>query len=109
MDNSNDGVALSEAELFGNCEILLIAGFETTAHLLINLFRVLDTFPQVQQQVWQDSALVPALIEATLCYLSPVQFLIRRTTREVEIGGKVIPEKQVVMAVVSSANRDEQV
>src|SRR5260370_24456831 len=87
----HDGVALNETELLGNCELLLIAGFETTAHLLTNLFRVLDPFPEVQQQVWQNPALVPPLIDETLRYLPPVHFQMRRTTKEVELGGKLIP------------------
>src|SRR5205807_4050886 len=105
----HDGVALSQDELLGNCETLLLGGFETTAHLLTNLFRVLDAFPEVQQQVWQNPALVPPLIEETLRYLSPVHIIARRTTREAELGGKVIPEHQMVISLLGSANRDEQV
>ena len=98
-----------EQELLGNCELLLIAGFETTAHLLTNLLRVLDAFPQVQEQVWQNQTLISPLIEETLRYLSPVHVQVRWTSREVEVGGKVIPANQMVMPVLSSANRDEQV
>src|SRR2546421_7734143 len=105
----HDGVALNEAELLGNCELLAAAGFESTAHLLANLFRVLDAFPEVQQQVWQNPALVSPLIEETLRYLSPVHFNPHLTTREAELGGRVIPENQVVMPLLASANRDEQV
>ncbi len=104
-----DGAALSEQELLGNCKLLLLAGFETTAHLLTNLFRVLDGWPLVQQQVWQTPALVSPLIEETLRYLSPAHLLMRWTTRAVELGGKMIPQSQMVMSFLSSANRDERV
>jgi cytochrome P450 len=105
----HDGVALSPDELLGNCETLLLGGFETTAHLLTNLFRVLDAFPEVQEQVWQNPALVSPLIEETLRYFSPLHFIMHRTTREVELCGKVIPENQMIMPLLSSANRDEEV
>lgn len=105
----DDGVALSQQELLGNCELLLMAGFETTAHLLTNLFRVLSAFPDVQEQVWQNPVFVPALIEETLRYLSPVHTQIRWTKREVELGGKKIPENQLVIPLLGSANRDEEV
>ena len=50
-----------------------------------------------------------ALIEETLRYLSPIHFNPHLTTREAELGGRVIPENQVVMPLLASANRDEQV
>jgi cytochrome P450 len=105
----HDGVSLEPEELLGNCELLLLAGFETTAHLLANIIRILDSFPNVQQQVWQNPELVPAFIEEALRYFSPVHSQIRYTTREVEIGGKVIPENQMIAPLLASANRDEQV
>jgi cytochrome P450 len=105
----DDGVALNERELLSNCELLLIGGFQTTAHLLAHLFRVLSTFPEIQEQVWQNPTLAPLLIEETLRYFSPFHIQVRRTTREVMLSGTQIPENQLVMTVLSSANRDEAV
>jgi cytochrome P450 len=105
----HDGIPLSEEELLGNCELLLLAGSETTAHLLTALVLVLDRFPEIQQQVWQDQDLIPPFIEETLRWRSPDHVQIRFTTQEAEIGGKIIPGEQMVIAVLTSANRDEQV
>lgn len=104
-----DGVALSAEELLGNSELLLLAGFETTAHLLTNLFRVLGDRPDVQRQVWQDPTLIPDLVEETLRYLSPVNLQFRRTTTDVEVGGELIPADSLVLPLLTSANRDERV
>jgi cytochrome P450 len=105
----HDGSSLGEEEMLGNCELLLVAGFETTAHLLTNLFHVLVSFPEVQQQVWENPTLVPALIEETLRYRSPVHVQVRLTRQPTELGGKIIPADQVVMPLLGSANRDGQV
>lgn len=104
-----DGVALTQEEQLGNCEALPIVGTEATTNLITNLFRVLTTFPHVQQQVWENPALIPALIEETLRYFSPLHLIPYRTLKQVELGGKIIPENQIIMALLSSANRDEEV
>jgi cytochrome P450 len=104
-----DGVPLTQEEQLGNCEALPIVGTEGTANLITNLFRVLVAFPHVQQQVWENPDLVPALIEETLRYYSPLHLIPYRALRQVELGGKLIPENQIILALLSSANRDEEV
>lgn len=104
-----DGVALTQGERLGNCEALPIVGTEATSNLITNLFRVLDAFPDVQQQVWENPDLVPALIEETLRYFSPLHLIPYRALQPVELGGKVIPENQIILALLSSGNRDEEV
>ena len=103
-----DGIPLTPEEQLGNCEALPIVGTESTANLITNLFRVLDAFPHVQQQVWANPSLVPALIEETLRYFSPLHLIPYRTLRQVELEGKVIPENQIILVLLSSANRDEE-
>ncbi len=99
---------LSDAELLGNCELLLLAGYETTVVLLTNLFRILDEFPHIQQEVWADPALIPAVIEETLRFYAPVLFQARVTTQESIVGDTVIPAHQMVVPLLGSANRDER-
>ncbi len=41
-----------------------------------------------------------------LRYRSPFQTLFRKTTRDVELHGQVIPAGKLVLALVGSANRD---
>src|SRR5207237_5309925 len=50
--------------------------------------------------------LLPAAIEEVLRYRSPVQWVFRGTTREVELGGHTIPRGALVLAMIGSANRD---
>jgi cytochrome P450 len=104
-----DGVALSPEELLGNAELLLLAGLETTAHLLTNVFRVLCDLPEVQRELWRDPGLVSAMVEETLRFLSPVHAQTRRATTDLELGGQAIPANSMIVPLLSSANRDSEV
>jgi cytochrome P450 len=101
-----DGERLSERELVSFCIVLLAAGQDTTRSLLANAIFCLTNNPQQLEQLQRDSSLLPTAIEEVLRYLPPVWFLLRRTTKDVDLAGQHIPAKQVVLAWIASANRD---
>ncbi len=101
-----DGEHLSDLELLGFCALLLVAGNETTTNLLTNAVLSLDDAPDERQQLLQDMSLLPGAIEETLRYRSPVQSMFRSSTREVELGGQLIPADAAIVAWIGSANRD---
>jgi cytochrome P450 family 109 len=101
-----EGESLTEQDILGFCVLLLIAGNETTTNLLGNLLNVLVGRPALWQQLREDRSLVETVIEETLRYESPVQRLLRQTTREVEVSGVRIPEGANVSIFYGAANRD---
>ena len=101
-----EGESLTEQDILGFCVLLLIAGNETTTNLLGNLLNVLTDRPALWQQLREDRSLVETVIEETLRYESPVQRLLRQTTREVEVSGVRIPEGANVSIFYGAANRD---
>ncbi len=103
-----DGQGLELIELLGFCSLLLVAGNETTTNLLGNAMMTFADHPEEWQLLRSNPSLVPQAIEEVLRYRSPVQTMFRVTKQEVEIGGKVIPPNEVVMAWIGSANHDEQ-
>jgi cytochrome P450 len=103
-----DGESLEDWEILGFCMLLLIAGNETTTHLLGNLLNILVDRPALWQQLRADRRLVEPVIEETLRYESPVQRLSRETTRAVEVSGVRIPEGAYVSIFYGAANRDPQ-
>jgi cytochrome P450 len=106
---SQDGeAALSNHEVFMFIFLLLLAGNETTTNLLGNAVDALLEHPAELERVAKDPSLVPALIEETLRYDSPVQQLTRRVTREVTIHGVTLPRGSEVQLLIGSANRDER-
>jgi cytochrome P450 len=101
-----DGERLSERELVSFCQLLLIAGQETTKNLIANFTLTLADHPDVRAELVRDLDLVPGAIEEVLRYLPPVWFLVRQTTTEVELSGVRIPAGQLVLPWTASANRD---
>jgi cytochrome P450 len=101
-----DGQRLSESELVSFCQLLLIAGQETTKNLIANFTLTLADHPDVLAELTREPGLVPGAIEEVLRYLPPVWFLVRRTTTVVELSGVRIPAGETVMPWIASANRD---
>ncbi len=101
-----EGERLQEWEVLGFCLLLLIAGNETTTHLIGNLFNLLAERPLLWRQLREDRGLVDVVIEETLRYETPVQRLFRVTTREVKLSGVTVPEGALIAVFFGSANRD---
>ncbi|WP_224362853.1 cytochrome P450 [Hyalangium versicolor] len=102
-----EGDALTEAELLSFFFMLLIAGLETTTHLLNHSVRMLIEHPQVAERVRADLSLVPKLVEEVLRFEPPVHAIMRVTTAETELGGARLPAGAWVLVLLGSANRDE--
>ncbi len=100
--------ALDEQGVIQFIMLLLIAGNETTTNLIGNATRALLDHPEQLERVQADPSLVPGLIEETLRYDCPVQYLLRRATRDVELSGTTIPAESSVAVLLGSANRDER-
>jgi cytochrome P450 len=104
-----DDPGLSAAQVLNFAVVLLLGGSETTTNLIGNALRALFAAPALLAAVRVDPRLIPAVIEETLRHDAPVQSLLRRTTQEVDVGGQRLPAGAVVLLLLGSANRDEQV
>lgn len=101
-----DGERLSELELLGFFQILLVAGSETTTNLINNAMLCFRDHPGELARLRDNAALLPRAIEEILRYKSPAQALFRMTTRDVELHGQTIPAGKLVLPIVGAANRD---
>jgi cytochrome P450 len=99
---------MSEAEIDGMTRILLVAGVHTTETLIANSLYLLASRPDERRELAEDPSLLPTAIEELLRYESPVQWLARATTADVEYHGQVIPAGQRVVLLWAAANRDER-
>lgn len=102
-----EGQHLSQQELLGFCILLLVAGNETTTHLLGNALLCFDEHPDVFEALRADPALIPGAIEEVLRYRSPVPTMFRQVVADVELSGQQLRAGQWVLAQIGSANRDE--
>lgn len=103
-----EGNRLTGEEVLSFLRLLLPAGAETTYRLTGScLFALLD-HPDVYEAVRADRSAIDPLIQETLRWESPVQFVSREPTEDVEIGGFPVPAGAMLSVVVGSANRDER-
>ena len=102
-----DGQRLSDEEIVSFLMLLLPAGAETTFRWIGSTLYALLHHPDALAEVLADRALVNAALEETLRWETPVLFVAREATRDVEIAGTMIPEGGMVSPVIASANRDE--
>jgi len=101
-----EGESLQDWEILSFCILLLVAGNETTTHLVGNMLGILADRPDLWQRLRKDRSLVDSVIEETLRYESPIQVLHRVTKRDVVVSGVTIPQNEIVSVFFGAANRD---
>lgn len=101
-----DGQYLTEEDILGFFQLLIVAGQETTANLINNAVLCLLEHPDQLARLRSSPDLMPSAIEEVLRYRSPLQFAFRATKRAVDLKGGHIPAGKVVLALIGSANRD---
>jgi cytochrome P450 len=98
---------LDTEELTGVADLLLLAGHETTSNMLGLGTLALLQHPDQLALVRDDPSRVEAAVEELLRWLSIVHTLPpRKTTAQVEIAGRVIPEGSLIIPSIPAANRD---
>jgi cytochrome P450 len=103
-----EGEALSDKELMGFLFLLLVAGLETTVHLLGHSARLLAEHPDVLARLRADRSLIPAFIEEVLRFEPPVHGTMRLCTEDVTLAGVSLPRGSVLVLLLGSAMRDER-
>src|SRR2546423_1550057 len=102
------GDRLTEDEVIANCIITMVGGQETTTNLIGNGVLALLRNPVELEKLRANPALIPTAVEELLRFESPTQYTGRIAAHDVEIGGKMIKQKQAVFAVLGAGNRDPE-
>ncbi len=106
---SDDGV-LTDDRLLMFWYLLLIAGNETTRNALANAMVAFAANPDQWELLRSDpDAMIDGAIEEVLRFVSPVQYLRRTATVDVELGGVAVAAGDPVVAWLTAANRDPEV
>jgi cytochrome P450 len=101
-----DGERLTDDEILGFFQLLLVGGQETTANLINNAVLCFIENPEQLARLRERLDLLPSAIEEVLRYRSPVQWMFRATKRDVPMHGQTIPARKLVLTMIGSANRD---
>lgn len=100
------GDQLTEEEIVSTCNLLLIAGHETTVNLIGNAVLAMLRNPGQWAALGADADRAPAIVEETLRYDPPVQLAGRIALADMVIGGIEVPTGDVMMLLLAGANRD---
>ena len=104
------GDRLSEDELLAMFFLLLIAGHETTVNLISSGLLALLENPDQMNKLRDDPRLIKPAVEELLRFTSPVFMTTERYTLEgASIHDVTIPRGEMILGVIGSANRDENV
>ncbi|MEP6569549.1 MAG: cytochrome P450 [Acidobacteriota bacterium] len=102
------GDRLTEAELFANCVLLMIAGHETTTNLIGNGILALLRNPDQKEKLARNPDTIVSAVEELLRYDSPVQKMGRIALADIPIAGKQIKRGDLVCVSFAAGNRDPE-
>jgi len=100
------GDQLTEDEIVATCNLLLIAGHETTVNLIANAILAMLRHPVQWAALSADPQRVSAVVEETLRYDPPVQLVGRIAAEDMTIGGSAVPKGDVMMLLIAAAHHD---
>lgn len=103
---------LTFEEIVSLARALLIAGNETTATAIGHMLVLLATRPDLTEDLYahrDDDRWLNRFVEELLRYEPPSRGLTRMTTREVELGGRILPEGAHLLLLWASGNDTETV
>ena len=101
-----DNKKLSDKQLFGLMSLIMSAGFSTGVQMLNNGVILLSRNPCLLNHLAANISLIPDFVEELLRFSPSGSCTMRITTQAVKIAGVTIPEGEMVMALLASANRD---
>jgi cytochrome P450 len=104
-----EGDRLSRDELLSLCQVLLVAGAETTTNLIDLGTRALLDHPSERAKLERRPQLLENAIEEMLRFDHPGKFLNRVPREDVEIDGTTLRAGSLVLLGIGSAQRDEAV
>ncbi|MDG2412303.1 MAG: cytochrome P450 [Halioglobus sp.] len=103
-----DGEQLSDFEVVSFLRLLVLAGAETTNHLLGTACFAMLNDPQLMERVRVDRRLLTPLINEAMRWESPISTVMREAAIDTEIAGVSIPAGASILCHIGAANRDER-
>ncbi|NLV79810.1 MAG: cytochrome P450 [Rhodococcus sp.] len=104
-----DDRPLTDPELVSLIRNWTVGELSTIAACVGIIVHHLAEHPDLQSQLRADPGPIAAACDEILRMRAPLIANRRRTTREVTIGDRVVPENERIMVLWASANRDEKV
>ncbi len=103
-----EGRSLTPGELVTFMMSLVVAGNETTRHLMSGALMELAARPDVRGAIYEEADLVATLVEESLRWITPIQQFARTVTADTELSGIAVAEGDYLVMLYASGNRDEE-
>ena len=100
------GDQLTEEEIVSTCNLLLIAGHETTVNLIGNAILAMLRRPEQWAALGADAGRASAVVEETLRYDPPVQLAGRNALEDMVIGDTTMIKGDTMMVLLAATQRD---
>lgn len=104
-----DGDLLADEYLDGSWLLIVFAGNDTTRNTISGSMKLLSQFPEEKAKLLAKPELLPGAVNEFIRLISPVIYMRRTATKDVEIAGQQIAEGEKVVMYYGAANRDESV
>lgn len=98
---------ITRTEMATVCYTLLFAGHETTSHTLAESIKSLLTHREHWETLCAHPEKIPQAVEELARYCPSIFTWRRITTRQVELGGTLLPKDAPLLMLIGSANRDD--
>jgi cytochrome P450 len=103
-----DGALLADEYLDGSWLLIVFAGNDTTRNTLSGAMKLLTEFPDQKQKLIDDPSLLGGAVDEFIRMVSPVIYMRRTATADVEVDGQLIREGEKVVMYYGAANRDPE-
>jgi len=103
------GAGMDPMSMMHETGLFIAGGAETTRTVIARGLAVLAEHPDQWEATAADPSLVDGLVEEVIRWVTPLNNMFRRVTRDDHIGDQPVAEGDRVMLAYPSANRDEDV
>jgi cytochrome P450 len=105
-----EGDRLDDQELVSMLFLLIVAGFETTLHLITNAVHTLLTHPEQLARLRADPELMESAVEEIIRHRGPIHGTkAQYASEDLTLHGVAVPRGSAIMPLLGAANHDPTV
>lgn len=104
-----DSAPLNIAEMLSIIQQLLVAGNQTTTHLLGEMLLLLDEHPEQWARLTEDPLYGKDVADEALRLAAPTQGMFRVVSQDTQIGSTTLSAGSKVVLMYAAANRDPEI
>ena len=108
LAHGKDTQNMPAMEFLGNLILLIVGGNDTTRNSISGGVNFLNQNPDEYNKLRNDHSLIPNMVSEIIRYQTPLAYMRRTATRDVEFRGKQIKQGDRLLMWYVSGNRDEE-